>query len=389
MQKITIVGMGYVGLSNAVLLSQKNEVCILEKLEHKISMLNKNKTPINDELIQKYLSTKKLKLSSTSKKNRAYENSSIIVICIPTNFDKNKNEFNTDGIKEILYDLNKRKFSGLIVIRSTIPIGFTKKMQETYKDLKLAFFPEFLREGSALNDCLKPSRIILGSQHEEADIFLRLLQENATRKNIPTIKTQSCEAEAIKLFSNAYLAMRIAYFNELDSFAMTQNLNSNDIINGICMDERIGNFYNNPSFGFGGYCLPKDTMQAEQNSSSDYQSLLSATISSNKKRKKAIYDEIIKKNVCSVGIFKLEMKLGSDNFRESSVISILEMLKKEKVQVFIYEPLLKEHYFMGFEVISDLDEFLKLSKLIISNRLYPDLKERQKDVFSRDLFFQN
>ena len=386
---ITIFGAGYVGLSNAILLAKKNLVNLIDVDEGKISLLKNKKSPIKDSLIQKYLSNKKLSLSLDTELNENTLKSNAILIATPTNFDARTKSFDTSSIENILKKLKQKKFSKLVVIRSTVPIGFTKKMQRKFSDLDLAFFPEFLREGKALRDSLYPTRIICGSKSKQAKLFLELLIESAIKRNIEIQITSSSEAEAIKLFSNMYLAMRISFFNELDSFALSKDLNSKEIIKGVSSDPRIGNYYNNPSFGYGGYCLPKDTQQLKQNFKDIPQKLIHGTIQSNAVRKNFIADMILKKKVKTIGIYRLSMKIGSDNWRDSAIIDIISSLKKNGKNVIIYEPMLKEKIFMGASIENNLKKFKSKSKLIIANRMEKALKDKTEIVFSRDIFNVN
>ena len=386
---ITIFGAGYVGLSNAILLAKKNLVNLIDVDEGKISLLKNKKSPIKDSLIQKYLSNKKLSLSLDTELNENTLKSNAILIATPTNFDARTKSFDTSSIENILKKLKQKKFSKLVVIRSTVPIGFTKKMQRKFSDLDLAFFPEFLREGKALRDSLYPTRIICGSKSKQAKLFLELLIESAIKRNIEIQITSSSEAEAIKLFSNMYLAMRISFFNELDSFALSKDLNSKEIIKGVSSDPRIGNYYNNPSFGYGGYCLPKDTQQLKQNFKDIPQKLIHGTIQSNAVRKNFIADMILKKKVKTIGIYRLSMKIGSDNWRDSAIIDIISSLKKNGKNVIIYEPMLKEKKFMGASIENNLKKFKSKSKLIIANRMDKALKDKTEIVFSRDIFNVN
>ncbi|MDB9967211.1 nucleotide sugar dehydrogenase [Gammaproteobacteria bacterium] len=387
--KITVVGMGYVGLSNAVMLSQNNEVSVLEIDANKVTLLNDRKSPIQDDLISSYLQEKSLKISATTDSNLAFAASSFIIICTPTNFIESKNSFCTSSIDEVADNINRIGFNGLVVIRSTVPIGYTQKLQAKYPELSIAFFPEFLREGSALMDSLNPSRIICGSSAKLARDFIQLLLDASTSKDVPTLLTEPDEAEAIKLFSNAYLAMRVAFFNELDTFAYTKELNAKDIINGVSMDSRIGNFYNNPSFGYGGYCLPKDSKQLEANFALIPQELITASIKSNAKRKKFISKIINDYDLKNIGIYKLAMKLGSDNWRESALIDLIIEIKKLKKQIYIFDPILNHTSYMDCIVIKDLDEFIDKSDLIVANRIEKDIEEIDKPVFTRDIFNKN
>ena len=387
--KITILGAGYVGLSNAILLAKNNQVTLIDVDKEKISLLKKKKSPISDTLIQRYLSKKKLSLTFDTEMNDNLFSSKIVLVATPTNFNSKTKSFDTSSIEGILKKLKKNNFSKLVVIRSTVPVGFTEKMQTKYPNLDIAFFPEFLREGEALRDSLYPTRIICGSKSKRAIFFLNLLKESAIKKNIKTQITSSPEAEAIKLFSNMYLAMRISFFNELDSFSLSKNLNSKEIINGLSSDPRIGTHYNNPSFGYGGYCLPKDTQQLRQNFKDIPQKLIQATIQSNLLRKKFIVNEILNRKVKTVGIYRLSMKAGSDNWRESAVIDIIKFLKKEGKEMLIYEPLFTGNTFMGITVENNLKCFKSESELIIANRFEQDLNDKKEILFTRDIFNKN
>ena len=386
---ITILGAGYVGLSNAILLAKNNQVTLVDINKEKISLLRKKKSPIRDSLIQRYLSKKNLSLAFDTQISNNLSKSKAVLIATPTNFDPKTKSFDTVSIEDILKRLKKNKFSKLVVIRSTVPVGFTEKMQKKYPNIDIAFFPEFLREGDALRDSLYPSRIICGSKTNKARFFLNLLKDSAIKKNIQTQITSSSEAEAIKLFSNMYLAMRIAFFNELDSFSLSKNLHSKEIIDGLSSDPRIGNYYNNPSFGYGGYCLPKDTQQLRQNFKDIPQKLIQATIQSNHLRKKFIVNEILKRKPKIIGIYRLSMKTGSDNWRESAIIDIIKSLKRKKNQLIIYEPLLSKKTFMGISIEKDLEKFKNKSKLIVANRFDDALGGNDEILFTRDIFNEN
>ena len=383
---ITIIGAGYVGLSNAILLAKNNKVRLIDINKEKISLLKNKKSPITDSLIQRYLSKKKLSLTFDTEINNNLLSSKAVLIATPTNFDPKTKSFDTFSIEDILKKLKKNNFSKLVVIRSTVPVGFTEKMQKKYPNIDIAFFPEFLREGEALRDSLYPSRIICGSSSKKARLFLKLLKESAIKKNIQIQITSPSEAEAIKLFSNMYLAMRISFFNELDSFSLSNNLSTKKIIKGVSLDPRIGNYYNNPSFGYGGYCLPKDTLQLRQNFQDIPQKLIQATIQSNILRKKFIVDEILKQNANIIGIYRLSMKAGSDNWRESSIIDIIKSLKRKGKKILIYEPMLSRKTFMGVLVENDVKAFKNKSNLIVANRYENELSDKNEVVFTRDIF---
>ena len=384
--KIAVVGMGYVGLSNAVMLSQHNEVSILEICSKKVDKLNKGKSPIKDSLISDYLKSKSLQISATIDFKKAFANAEFIVICTPTNFIESENAFCTSSIDSVIQQINSIGFKGLVIIRSTVPVGYTKKLQSICPNFKIAFFPEFLREGSALYDSLHPSRIICGSSDVLAKKFLNLLLQCCEKKNLSTLITGAEEAEAIKLFSNAYLAIRVAFFNELDSFSFLKNLSAKEIINGVSMDPRIGNTYNNPSFGYGGYCLPKDIKQLAASFDKIPQGLLSAAQESNQKRKKLIAEYVLQHKAKRIGIYKLAMKQGSDNSREAALIDIINMLNKSQKEIFIYEPSLKENVFMSIKVENDFNDFIKNVDLVITNRVTKELVATKKEIFTRDIY---
>ena len=387
--KIAVVGMGYVGLANAIMLSIKNEVSILEISSDKVDLLNRGISPIKDELIEKYLKNKNLKIKASTNAKEVYRNASFVIICTPTDFIYKENTFNTTSIEEIVSSLSTIGFKGLIIIKSTVPIGFTASLSKKYVNLKIAFFPEFLREGSALQDCLEPSRLICGSEEKVALKFLQVLKESCKPKKIQTLVTPSSEAEAIKLFANSYLAMRVAFFNELDSFAISKSLNAEEIIRGISLDQRIGNHYNNPSFGYGGYCLPKDIKQLSANFESIPHDLLKGVISSNKKRKVHLSQLLINSPAHVIGIYKLGMKAGSDNHRKSAIIDIIKELKKTKKEIIIYDNSLTGKTFMGSKIFRKIDNFFASSELIIANRLEKKLSSVKHKLFTRDIFNSN
>ena len=387
--KIAVVGMGYVGLSNAIMLSSKNKVSILEIDESKINIFNQGKSPIEDPLIKSYLKNNIGKITATNDPIKAFKGAQYILICTPTNYQEKSKSFDTSSVESIFKKIEEIGFQGCAVIRSTVPVGFTKSLEEKYPNLNIAFFPECLREGSALHDCLYPSRIICGSSNLFAIKFIKVLLNVITKKSVKTLITPSTEAESIKLFSNAYLAMRISFFNELDTFGLTRSLDSKAIIEGVCMDDRIGNYYNNPSFGYGGYCLPKDTKQLASDFFPDSQKLITATVKSNQTRKNSLSKFIINHPSKIIGIFKLSMKMGSDNFRESSQIDLIKALKKENKEIYIFEPSVIKKYFMGIEVINDFKKFEKKVELIIANRLDKELEAFSQKVFTRDIFNKN
>lgn len=384
--KIAVVGMGYVGLSNALLLSQKHKVSLLEISKKKVELLNNGISPLQDNLIDEYLSKKSLNITATTNPRIAYEGAKFIILCVPTNYSASMKSFDTSIVEAIINDINRFGFEGLVVIRSTIPIGFTAKIQHKYQNLKIAFFPEFLREGSALEDCLYPSRIVCGSRSKLAKNFAKILADCCFAQNIKTVFTDSDEAESIKLFSNTYLAMRVSFFNELDSFALSRSLNSQEIITGLSLDPRIGDFYNNPSFGYGGYCLPKDAKQLLSDFQSVPQQIISGTIHSNKKRKSFIADQLIKDQARKIGIYRLSMKAGSDNARDAAILDIIKILKKENKKIIIYEPLIKFNKFNGVQVLNNLKEFTSRVDLVVANRMTDELKKLNVRVFTRDIF---
>ena len=384
--KITVVGSGYVGLSLAVLLAQKNSVTVLDLDAIRVDKVNNKESTVADPEIEAFLAEKELMLTATLDKKVAYEGASFVVVATPTNYDSDSNRFDTSAVDGVVEDALGLAPDVLVVIKSTIPVGHTKLLQEKLNTNRIVFSPEFLREGHALRDNLYPSRIIVGSQLESAKIFARLLAEGAEKQNIETLFIRSTEAEAIKLFANTYLAMRVSFFNELDSYALSHGLNAKSIINGISLDGRIGNGYNNPSFGYGGYCLPKDTKQLLANYEQVPQTLIQAIVSSNTTRKDFIADSIIKLNPKVVGIYRLVMKQGSDNFRESAIQGVMKRIKAKGILVVIYEPALDESEFFNSKVLDSLDEFKALSDIIITNRMVSELEDVTDKIFTRDLF---
>lgn len=387
--KITVVGSGYVGMSLAVLLAQKNDVIVLDIDTSRVERINKKQSTIKDTAIESYLKDKNLNLTATSNKEIAYKDTSFIIVATPTDYDQETNFFDTSSVDEVVKEAIELNDDGLVIIKSTVPVGYTKDLQKKYKTDRIIFSPEFLREGNALIDNLYPSRIIIGSLSSSAKEFACLLQEGAKKENIDLLFIDSTEAEAVKLFANTFLAMRVSFFNELDSFSCIHNLNTRNIIEGVCHDERIGNTYNNPSFGYGGYCLPKDTKQLLANYERVPQTLIQAIVSSNVTRKDFIANEISKENPRVVGIYRLIMKEGSDNFRSSAMLGIMRRIKEKGIEMIIFEPNLNKATFFDSQVIKDLNIFKEKSDLIVANRYSDKLNDVIEKVFSRDLFSNN
>lgn len=385
--KIAVAGIGYVGLSLATLLSQNNEVVALDVLEDKVNKINNRISPIRDEYIEKYFAEKDLNLVATLDYKEAFKGAKFVIISTPTNYDSEKNNFDTSSVEDIINKVVSMRIETTIIVKSTVPVGFTNSMKEKYGIDNIMFSPEFLREGNALYDNLYPSRIIVGEKSKRAEEFAEILMEACLKENVVVKYMESTEAEAVKLFANTYLALRVSYFNELDTYAEVKGLNSKDIIEGVCLDSRIGNYYNNPSFGYGGYCLPKDTKQLKANYKDVPENLISAIVESNRTRKEHIATMLIKKNPKVVGIYRLTMKSGSDNFRESAIQDVIKELKDANIKVIIYEPTVSQ--FSGCEVINDINKFKEYSSVILANRKEKILQDVKEKVYTRDLFSIN